>query len=320
MLNSWLPKAFAILLSLTTMAVAQQYPTKPIRLIIPFPPGGTNDVMGRLIATQLGERLGRQVIPDNRGGAGAIIGTEIAANAPKDGYTILIISLTHTVSPWLRKVPYDPIKSFSPVAMLGAGPNVIVVHPSFPVHSIKELIALAKKQPGHLPYASSGIGTYTHLGAEMFKLQAGINLLHVPFRGGGPATIDVVAGHTKIMFSNLLTAIPHIRAGRLRAIAVGGAKRTPVLPDVPTVAEAGLPGYEPANWWGIVAPAGTPPAIVERLHREISTILDSPALQRQLSSDGAEVVHMSSAAFGEFIVKELAKWGRVVKQGGITGK
>ena len=304
----------------TGVAAAQDYPTKPLRLIVPFPPGGSNDVVGRLIAAQLSERLGKPVVTDNRGGSAAVVGTEIAANAPKDGHTILVISLTHAINPSLYKLPYDPIRSFAPVAILASGPNVLVVNPGLPVGSVKELIALAKDKPGQLQYASSGIGSFTHLGAELFKLLAGVDILHVPFRGGGPATIDVVGGHTKAMFSNLLTATPHIRSGKLRALGVGGSRRSAVLPDVPTIAEAGVPGYEAANWWGILAPAGTPAAIVQKLHKELSAILEQPVVQQQFSTEGAEVVRMSSADFGAYLVTEMSKWERVVKEGGIKAE
>jgi tripartite-type tricarboxylate transporter receptor subunit TctC len=257
---------------------------------------------------------------DNRAGAGAVVGTEIAANAPKDGHTLLVISLTHTINPWLYKLPYDPIKGFAPVAMLASGPIVLVVNPELQANTVSELVALAKARPGHLQYASAGVGTFTHLGAELFKLAAGVNLLHVPFRGGGPAIIDVVGGHTKIMFSNLLTAMPHIRSGKLRTLGVGGTQRISVLPEVPTIAEAGVPTYEAINWWGILAPAGTPAAIVEQLHKEIAVVQSSAEVQRQLATEGAEVARMTSAEFGDFLVRETAKWGRVVKEGGIKAE
>ena len=308
------------LLALTTVAGAQQYPTKPIRLIVPFPPGGSNDILSRAIATPLSMRLGKQVIVDNRGGAGAVLGTELVATAPKDGYTLLMNSLTHAINPWLYKLPFDPIKDFAPISMIASGPDVLVVNPELQVKSVNELIALAKAKPGQLQYASAGIGTFTHMGGELFKLAAGVNLLHVPFRGGGPALIDVLGGHTKIMFSNLNAAMPHIRSGKLRALGVGGTARSSQLPDVPTIAEAGVPGYEANNWWGVLAPAGTPAAIVERLHGEIDVVQSSPDLQKHIAAEGAEVVRMSSAEFGDFLVKEMKKWERVVKEGHIRAE
>jgi tripartite-type tricarboxylate transporter receptor subunit TctC len=309
------------LLALTAVAAAQDYPTKPVRLIIPFPPGGSNDVVGRVFATKLAERLGKQVIVDNRGaGAGGIVGTEVAHGAPPDGYTILIISLAHAVNPWLYKLPYDPIKGFTPIAMLGSGPVVLVVNPELPVKSVKELVDLAKQQPGKLQYASAGIGSFQHLSGELFKLTAGTNILHVPFKGGGPAMIDVIGGHTKVMFSSLVQTTPHIKSGKLRALGVGGLTRNPVLPDIPTIAEAGVPTYESVNWWGLVAPAGTPPAIVEKLHREIAAVQDNPEVQQQFANEGASVVKMSTAEFAQHMVKEMNKWERVVKEGGIKAE
>jgi len=243
---------------LAAPVAAEDYPSRPVRLIIPFPPGGSNDVVGRVFATRLSERLGKQVVVDNRSGAGGVVGTEVVANAPPDGYTLLVISLAHAVNPWLYKLSYDPIKAFAPIGIMASGTNVLVVHPDLPVHSVKELLDMAKAKPGELQYASAGIGSFQHLGGELFKLTAKVDLLHVPFRGGGPAMIDVVGGHTKVMFSSLVQTTPFIHSGKLRALATGGAKRSPVLPDIPTIAEAGVPGYEATNWWGILAPAGTP--------------------------------------------------------------
>jgi tripartite-type tricarboxylate transporter receptor subunit TctC len=309
-----------VVLALTTAAIAQQYPTKPIRMIVPFAPGGSVDVVARAIATPLGERLGRQMIVDNRAGAGGVVGAELVANAPKDGYTLLVNSLSHATNPWLYQLPFDSIKGFAPISMIASGPIVLVVNPELPVKSVAELIALARAKPGQLQYASAGVGTFTHLGAELFKIAADVNLLHVPFRGGGPAIIDVVAGHTKIAFANLLTATPHIRSGKLRTLGVGGTKRLSTLPDVPTIAEAGVPGYEAINWWGILAPAGTPAAIVAQLHTEIAAVQSNPAVQKLLAGEGAEVVNMSSAEFTAFLILETDKWGRVVKEGGIKAQ
>jgi tripartite-type tricarboxylate transporter receptor subunit TctC len=310
----------AITAGAITPATAQDYPTRPVRMIIPFPPGGSNDVMGRLIATHLGDRLGKQVVVDNRSGAGGVIGTEFAAKSPPDGYTLLVISIAHAVNPWLYKLAYDPIKDFSPVGLLARGANVLVVHPSLPVGSVKELIDLAKSKPGDLPYASAGIGSFEHVGGELFKLMAGVDLLHVPFRGGGPALVDTVGGHTKVMFSSLVQTVPQIRDGKLRALGTGGPMRSPVLPDVPTISEAGVPGYEAVNWWGVAAPAGLPLAIVDRLSREIEAVQKSDDVQKQLALQGAEAVVMKPAEFGAYIVSEMNKWEKVVKQGGIKAE
>ncbi|HXF87574.1 MAG TPA: tripartite tricarboxylate transporter substrate binding protein [Xanthobacteraceae bacterium] len=319
-MRSLLLKAAAFLVALTATAAAQDYPTKPVRLIIPFPPGGSNDVVGRMIATQLSEKLGKQVIVDNRAGAGGVIGTEVAANSPNDGYTLLIISIAHTVNPWLYTLKYDPIKSFTPVGILASGPNVVAINPGLPVNSIKELIALAKKEPGKLQYASAGVGSFQHLGGELFKLEAGVDLLHVPFKGGGPSMIDVIGGHTKIVFSSLVQTTPHLKSGKLKALATGGDKRSPVLPDVPTVAEAGVPTYRAVNWWGIVAPAGTPQPIVAKLHKAIGEVQNTPAVKEQFAREGADIVQMSPEEFGKFIQTEMTKWGRVVKEGNIKAQ
>ena len=318
--SSWLAAA-GLLLALAAPALAQSdYPNRPVRLIIPFPPGGSNDVVGRMIGTSLSEKLGKQVVIDNRAGAGGVVGTEIASKTPPDGYTLLVISLAHAVNPWLYKLPYDPIKDFVPIGIMGSGPNVVVVHPSLPVNSIKDLIALAKKQPGELQYASAGIGSFQHLGGELFKLEAGVDILHVPFKGGGPAMIDVVGGHTKVMFSSLVQTTPHIKTGKLRALAVGSKQRSKVLPDVPTVAEAGMPSYEAVNWWGIVAPAGTPQQIIEKLHAALTAAQDSPEVEKQFASEGAVVVKKSPTEFGAFMVGEMNKWEQVVKKGGIKAE
>ncbi len=319
-MHALLLKTAALTLALATAAAAQDYPTKPVRLIVPFPPGAINDTIGRMIATQLSSRLGKQVVVDNRAGAGGVVGTELAVNAPKDGYTLLVVSLVNTVNPWLYKLPYDPIKSFEPITILASAPNVLAVNPELPVKSVKELIALAKEKPGQLQYASGGVGSFQHLGGELFRLATGVDMLHVPFKGGGPAMIDVLGGHTKVIFATTITALPHVRSGKLRALGVGGRERSPVLPEIPTIAEAGVPGDEAANWIGITAPAGTPAAIVAKLHKEISAVLDSPEIQKQFSSEGVEGMRMSSAEFGGFMVKELAKWERVVKEGGIKAE
>ena len=310
----------ALLLALAGGVAAQDYPTKPVRLIIPFPPGGSNDVVGRMIATQLGERLGKQVVVDNRGGAGGVLGTEVAAGAAPDGYTILVVSLAYTVNPWLYKLKYDPLKSFVPVAMLASGANVLTVHPSVPVNSVKELIALAKQKPGELNYASAGSGSFQHLGSELFKLMAGVDIVHVPFKGGGPAMIDVVGGHSQVLVSSLVQTGAHIRSGKLKALGVGSAKRSALFPDIPTIAEAGVPGYEMANWWGIVAPAGTPQSIVDKLAKEIGVVLSAPETQKHFAAEGAEVVQKTPAEFAAFIEAELAKWQRVVRDAKIKAE
>src|SRR4051795_1524508 len=311
--------ALALLLALTAPAAAE-YPDKPVRLIIPFPPGGSNDVVGRLVANQLSEKLGHKVFVDNRGGAGGVLGTEAAAAAAPDGYTLLIVSIAHAGNPALYKLNYDPIKSFTPVSILATGPNVLAVNPELPVNNVKELVALAKEKPGELDYASAGVGSFQHLGGELFKLTAGVNLQHVPYKGGGPAMQDVIAGHVKVMFSSLVQTTPFIKSGALRALGTGGAKRNPVLPDVPTIAEAGVPGYVSDNWWGIMAPAGTPQPIVDKVYKDIQVVLKSPELKAAFDREGAAAVTMTSAEFTQYIENEIVKWGRVVKEGNIKAQ
>ena len=314
--SRFLASAF-LLLNFASPLAAQDYPNHPIRLIIPFPPGGSNDVVGRLVAKQLSIRLGQQVFVDNRAGAGGVIGTEAAAQATPDGYTLLVVSLAHAVNPSLYKLNYDPLKVFTPVSIMATGPNVLVVNPELPVHSVKELLALAKEKPGMIDYASAGVGSFQHLGGELFKLVAGVNLQHVPYKGGGPAMQDVIAGHVKVMFSSLVQTTPFIKSGQLRALGVGGRDRNPILPDVPTIAEAGVPGYQADNWWGIVAPAGTPQPIIDKLYADIQAVLKSPELTEAFAREGAAAVTMTTAEFGAYIESEMAKWARVVKEGNI---
>ena len=314
--------ALAVAIMLASASAFAQYPNKPIRLVVPFPPGGSNDIVGRLIANELTGKLGQQVVVDNRGGAGGIIGSEIAAHAQPDGYTLLIISVAYAYNPSIYKsmLRFDPEKSFTPAAMLGTGPNALTVYPQLPVKSVKDLIALAKAKPGKLNYATAGIGSFQHLSSEMFRVLTGIDMVHVPFKGGGPAMASVIAGSTEICIGSLIQVIPHIRSGRLRVLATGGAKRVPALPDVPTIAEAGVPGYEANNWWGILAPAGTPAAIVKRLHAETAKVLENPEIRKKFESQGAETVNMSAAEFGRFIRAETVKWQKVVKDAGIEAQ
>jgi tripartite-type tricarboxylate transporter receptor subunit TctC len=310
-------KAAGVLLALTTAAAAQDYPVKPIRLVVPFPPGGFNDIVARMVAAQLGERLGKQVVVDNRTGAGGVVGTELVANAPPDGHTLLIASLAITINPWFHKISYDAVKSFSPVALIATAPNVLSIQPDLPFKSTKDLIAAAREKPGKLQYASAGIGSFMHLGPELFKTMAKVDILHVPFRGAGPATVDVMGGNTHMTFGSIPSTITHLRSGKLRALGVGSLKRNALIPDVPTIDESGLPGYEFSNWIGIVAPAGTSPAIVARLHKELSGIQETPDLKKQFAQEGADAVRISPAEYGQFIVSETERWGRVVKEAGL---
>jgi tripartite-type tricarboxylate transporter receptor subunit TctC len=299
---------------------AQNYPTKPVRLIVPFPPGGSNDIVGRLMAQELTEKLGKQVVVDNRGGAGGVLGTEIAANADPDGHTLLVISVAYAFNPAMYKLRFDPERAFVPISILGTGPNALTVTPKLPASSVKELIALAKAQPGKLNYASSGVGTFQHLGSELFRIMAGVNIVHVPFKGGGPAMADVIAGNTEICLGSLIQMIPHVESKRLKLLGIGGLKRAKIYPNVPTIAEAGVPGYDSSNWWGLLAPAKTPPAVVTRLRAETTKILAQPELQKKFESQGAETVKMSPDEFGRFIKTEIVKWTKVVKEAGIKAE
>jgi tripartite-type tricarboxylate transporter receptor subunit TctC len=292
-----------------------------VKLIIPFPPGGSNDIVGRMVAAQLGERLGQQVVVDNRGGAGGTIGTGIAAKSAPDGYTILLVSVAYAFNPALYKqLPYDPAAGFTPIGMLATGPVVLTINPQLPFQTAQELIAEAKRKPGDLRFASAGVGSLQHLAAELFLREAGIDMLHVPYKGGGPATLDVVAGHAEVSIGSLIQNLPHIRNGGLRALAVSGAKRNPALPEVPSASEAGIPGWDAANWWGLVAPLGTPAPIVERLHQELDAVLAAEETKKRFETEGAEPLSMPPEAFGKYVSAEIEKWGRVVKAAGIKAE
>ncbi|TMH26618.1 MAG: tripartite tricarboxylate transporter substrate binding protein [Betaproteobacteria bacterium] len=309
-----------LFLLLTAWAHAQAYPAKPVRLIIPFPPGGSNDVVGRVVAAQLGERLGQGVIIDNRGGGGGTIGINAAAKSPADGYTLLFVSVGFPVSIALGQLPHESLQWFVPVAAVGTGPSLLVVPPALPVSSLQELVALAKRKPGELNAAAAGVGSFQHLATELFRLQAGIDIVIVQYKGGGPALTDTIAGQVQMNIGSAVQNVPHVRTGKLRALGVGGPHRLAALPDVPTFAEAGLPGAQATNWWGIVAPAGTPAAVLQRLQAEIGAIVDSPETQKRFELEGADVLHMTSAEFGQHIAAETAKWTGVVKQAGIKAQ
>jgi tripartite-type tricarboxylate transporter receptor subunit TctC len=313
-------RLFLLLLLFAGMAHGQPYPSKPIRLIVPFPPGGSNDIVGRMVGAQLGERLGQSVVVDNRGGAGGTIGSDMAAKAAPDGYTLLLISVAHAFNPAMyKKLPYDPEKAFAPIGMVAAGPVALTVHPSVPARSVEELIALAKANPGKLNYATAGIGSFQHLASELFKLQTGVDMVHIPYKGGGPAMMDTIAGQAQINMASLIQVIPHAKSGKLRLLATSGTKRSSLFPDVPTVAEA-VPGYDATNWWGLVAPAGTPQPILAKLHAELEALLRTDETRKRLESEGADVIRMTPAEFGRFIAEETQKWAKVVKQAGVTAE
>jgi tripartite-type tricarboxylate transporter receptor subunit TctC len=322
-LHARMIRSLGILLALTAFAasaIADDYPSRPIRLIIPFPPGGSNDVVGRIIANQLGQKLGQSVFVDNRAGAGGVVGSDVAAKSTPDGYTLLVISVAHAVDPWIYKVPFDPVKDFVPVSILGTGTNVLTVNPKVEIHSVQELLAVARQKPGFLNYASAGIGSFQNLGGELFKVMSGANIVHVPYKGGGPAMMAVIAGEAQVMFSSIVQTVPSIQSGLLRALATGGTKPSPILPDLPTIGDSGVPGYVAADWWGILAPAGTPHPIVDKLHAAIEDVLNSDNTKKYMQQQGATPLHMSSAEFGAYIVSEIAKWGPVVQKAGMKAE
>ena len=316
-LRSTLLKAFGLLLALATTAAAQDYPTRPVRLIIPFSPGGSVDLVARLVSAKLGERLGQQVIPDNRPGAGGIIATELAIKAPPDGYTLLLVSLAHAVNPWVYKPSYDTARSLSFVASFGQGASVLTVHPSVPANSVQELIALAKSKPKSLHFAHAGVGSFTHTASVLFAMTAGIDVVMVPFKGGGPAMLDVIGGHTQLLLNSLVASVPHVRSGKLKPLGVTDLKRSDLLPNVPTIDEAGLRGFQAANWWGVAAPAGTPQPVIDKLSREINAVLESDEVKKQFDKDGAVIVRRTPAEFTKFYQDEFAKWGKVVQEANI---
>lgn len=299
-------------------AFAQSYPTRPIRMIVAYPPGGGTDIVGRMIAQKLSENLGQTVVVDNRGGATGNIGTELAARATPDGYTLLMGNVApNAINVSLfKKLPYDPVKDFAPVSLAAVTPNILVVQPSLPVKTVKDLIALAKSKPGTLNFPSAGIGSSSHLAGEMLKTMAGIDMVHVPYKGGGPALIALLSGQVQIMFATLPAAMPHVKSGKLRPVAVTTSRRSQALPELPTIAESGVPGYEAATWYGLLAPAGTPKAIVGRLHAEIVKILATDTRQL-LMAQGFEPAGSSPSEFASYIKTEIVKWAKVIKDAGI---
>jgi tripartite-type tricarboxylate transporter receptor subunit TctC len=297
-------------------AHAAAWPEKPVRMIIPWPPGGSTDIVGRLLAADLTQRLKQQVIIDNRAGASGIVGMQIASTARPDGYTMMITSTAYGHLIYKSKVNVDYDKSFAPVALIGFGDSALVVHPALPVKSVKELIALAKAKPGALNYASSGVGGFPHMNTELFKLKAGVNMTHVPFKGAGPGIADVVAGNTQLIITSLVSVAPQVASGRLKLLGIGGAKRNPNYPDVPTISES-VPGYETAIWWGMFAPPGTPAAIINRVHAETVASMESPEMHKRLDEQGGVFIRMSPAEFGKLMAAETDKWMAVVKAANI---
>lgn len=300
---------------------AQGYPDKPVRMVVAFAPGGAPDIIGRIVGQRLNERLGQPVIIDNRPGATGNIGAEIVAKAPPDGYTVFMATVSMAISPnFYRSLPFDPVKSFEPVSRVAIVPLLLVVHPSLPARSVAELIALAKSRPGTLNYASVGVGSPQHLTAELFNATAGIRMVHVAYKGGAPATTAILSGETQLYFAGMPPALPHVKAGRLRGLAVSTTRRSPSAPDIPTVSEAGLAGFEADNWHGILAPRGTPRARIDRLNAELVQVLGAIDIQSQLVNAGAQAVTSTPAEFAAFIRAETDKWTRVARIAGVKAQ
>ena len=303
------------------VANAQNYPTKPVRMVAASSPGSAVDIVARIVAQKLGEQLGQQVVVDNRAGAGGNLGAELAAKAPPDGYTLFMGTPAHAINTGLyRKLNYDLTRDFAPVSQVTTGAYVVVVHPSLPVKSIKELIALARAKPGQLNYASAGSGNATHLAGELFASKAQIKLVHVPYKRSGPAVTDLVGGQVQLMFANLVAALPQVKTARIRALAVTGHTRAAAAPELPTVSEAGVPGYVVTSWFGVLVPAATPREIVTRLNTELARTMSAPDVRERLASDGAEPQTGTPEQFGTFIRSEIAQWTKVVKDAGIVAE
>jgi len=298
---------------------AESYPNRPIRFVVPFPPGGGNDIVGRIVATQLAERLAQQVVVDNRGGAGGTIGTQITANAPADGHTMLVnnisLAVNHTL---IKKLPYDVLKDLAPVSLLGRQPNMVVVHPGNPAKTLGELLEMARAKPGQIQYGSGGVGTASHLATEMLKLMTSTEMTHVPYKGLGPALTDLMGGRLHLIISTMASALPQMNAGKLRPLAVTTAQRSSFFPSVPTMQEAGVKDYEFSTWYGLLVPAATPTAIIARLNSATRAAVDSAAVKEQFSRQGLEAASSTPEEFGTYLRSEVAKWARVIKASGAT--
>ena len=308
----------AALLAASGTALAQAWPSKPIRIIVPYPPGGTSDILARAVGQKMSETYGQAVVVENKPGATGNIGADLVAKSPADGYTLLLADIgSLAIAPSVvAALPFDPVKDFAPVIMVAYSPHLLVVHPSVPAKDARELVALAKAKPDSLNFAVSGIGGANHLAGIDFAQRAGIKWTYIPYKGGSQALTDMVGGQSQVMFNGMLATYPFVRDGKLKALAISSAKRFPAAPDIPTVAESGMPGFETGSWQGIVAPAGTPADVVRRLHGTVTTILATPEMKERLDKAGAEVRPMSPAQFGEFIAKEKARWATVVKESG----
>ena len=305
------------LLAAWPASAAEAYPDKPIRLIVPQPPGGTSDILARVLALKLAENLRQQIIIDNRAGASGTIGTDLAAKSPPDGYTLVLVYTTHATTPGIYgKLPYDPVADFAPITLAAAAPLLLVVHPKIPVTSVKELIAYAKTRPGELNFCSAGNGSGSHLAGELFNTMTGVKLTHIPYKGSGLAITELIGGQVQLMFAGIVPIDPHVKSGRVRSIAVSSAKRSVAIPQVPTIAESGLPGFEVVGWYGVLAPARTPHPIVVRLHNELVKILQTQDIRDRLLSEGAEPVGNTPAEFTAFIKTDIGRWAKVIKAAG----
>ncbi len=304
-----------------TQAFAQSYPTRPIKIVVPYPPGGFNDTLGRTLAAKFSDEWGQPAVVENKPGGNTLIGTDFAAKSAPDGYTLLVVAFPFAVTPSLiRNMPYDTVKDFAPIILAATSPNLLVVNPQLQVKSVAELIAMAKAKPGTLNYASTGNGSSNHISMELFKSLAGVDIMHIPYKGSGPAVTDLLGGQVLLMFDNVPNVLPQVKAGKLRALAVSGDKRTPLAPEVPTVAEAGVPGYELTVWFGLVAPAGTPREIVAKLNAEVLKILAMPDVRERFLAQGVEPVGSTPEQFGEHIRAQMAKWAKVVQDAGVKAE
>jgi tripartite-type tricarboxylate transporter receptor subunit TctC len=310
---------FGLLLAVlaASLPARADYPDRTIRIVVPYPPGGFNDTLGRIVAQKLSEAWGLPAVVENRPGGGTLIGTESVAKAPPDGYTLLVVAFPFAVNPSLyAKLPYDTVKDFAPLILAGETPNLLVVNPSVPINSVKELIDAAKAKPGSLSYGSTGSGSSNHLSMELFRLMTGVNIVHVPYKGSAPMVTDLLGGHVQVAFDNTPNVLPQVKAGKLRALAITSAARHAMVPDVPTVAEAGVPGYEVGVWFGLVAPIGTPPAVLAKLNGELNRMLAMPDVKQKFADQGVDPVGGPPERFGEHIRVQIEKWGKVVKESG----
>ena len=312
---------FAVACAFSVAAFAQSYPSKPIRIVVPYPPGGFNDTLGRTLAAKFTEAWGQPAVVENKPGGNTLIGNDFAAKSAPDGHTLLVVAFPFSVVPSLFKaMPYDTVRDFAPVILAATSPNLLVVHPSLPVNTVGELIAAAKAKPGSLSYASTGNGSSNHISMELFKSLAGVNIVHIPYKGSGPAVSDLLGGQVHLMFDNTPNVLPHVKAGKLRALGSSGTKRSALTPDVPTVAEAGVAGYEVTVWFGLVAPAGTPREVIQKLNAEVTRILAMPDVRERFLAQGVEPQGSTPEQFGEHIRAQMAKWKKVVEDAGVKAE